>query len=410
MPKTIPSFVRKYRLPLLAALCLVPTVINVIRYSFHIGEWWPSVHYFVGYDTGFGGRKLIGTICGWLFPDYVTGGVVTGIVLVANLLLLLLLLLFVLRTVKPGDAMTPVAAVLVLYVVQPFNVLQFCNRGMSAGFMETYQLVLTLGWLLLFLRWRGRWWYYLLTLLVAAAGCLIHHTFCCTLFPLFVALFVYDMTDGGFSVKKAVVYGLICLAILSLFVSIWLFGHMNVDIDTLQADIVRRAAPDACGADKEALRQYYYDYGSNNVEGLQSLRIVEFVFSLLLMSPILAVFYWPWFAAARHSRQCRYWIVPVVITVLTIPVFLRTTDYTRWWICWFFGLMALLLVVSHDGNLPLKEALERMWLFFKRRWYLAVLLLVYAAQLYYISYEGLVPAIVLRNFLFGFTPYDSIVF
>ena len=218
------------------------------------------------------------------------------------------------------------------------------------------------------------------------------------------------MFDGGFSVKKAAAYGLICLAMLLLFLAIWLFGHMNVDIDTLQADIVRRADPDACGAYKEALRQYYYDYGENNVDNLQGLRILEFLFSLLLMSPILAVLYWPWFSAAKRTRSCRYWIVPVVVTILTIPVFMRTTDYSRWWICWFFGLMALLLVASHDEDAPVTEAMDRMWLFFKRRWYLAVLLAVYAAQLYYVSYEGLVPAIVLRNFLFGFTQFDTITF
>lgn len=403
------SFWQVYRLPLLLLACLLPTLINVFRFSRHIGAWWPSVHYFVGYETGFGGRKLMGTLCGWLFPSYVQGWMVSTLVLTSNLLMLLLFVLLICMTVRRiSSATLPVCMALLVYGLNPFSILQYCNRGLSSGFMETYQLLLVLAWLPLFLRCRRRWYYYLATLVVAVVGCLIHHTFCCTLFPLMVALFVYDLFVERFPVDRTVAYGAVCLLMAGLFLAIWFHSTMTVDIDTLQQRIIARADSDACGAYKEALRQYYYAAYENNVQNLQLLRLVEFVFTLVLMAPVFVIAYFPWLQAAKRSGQSMYWIVPAVLTLLTLPVFFRTTDYSRWWTCWFFCLTALSLVAFGKGDKPVIDALDELWCFFKRRWYLGVILLVYLAQLFQSGYEGLTHAVVLREFLFGATPFDII--
>ena len=76
--------------------------------------------------------------------------------------------------------------------------------------------------------------------------------------------------------------------------------------------------------------------------------------------------------------------------------------------CWFFSLLALLLVAFGKGDQPVSEALERLWDFFKQRWYLGVLMAIYLAQFYQWAYEGLADAILLREWLFGTTPFDTI--
>ena len=126
----------------------------------------------------------------------------------------------------------PVAMLLALYAAGPFSMFTYVATHLSVCFMETYQLVLVLAWLALYVRHRGRWYYYLATFAVSILGCLVHHTFCCTLFPLMLSLMLFDAFEGGrLQRARAAIYGADVLLMLGLpfvatqnAISYWPFG------------------------------------------------------------------------------------------------------------------------------------------------------------------------------------------
>ncbi len=399
------TWVQKYSVPLIMALALVPSMIRCIvyAYSFPFGSDPISYYYFIGLDTGFGGRKLMGTLCQWLLPEYVEHRHLRALVITANALMLGLFVWITHRAVSRNiKESLPIALMLLVYLLSPFSLLTWVDSKLSVGFMETHMMVLTLTWLLLYLRWRGRWHFYLSTLVIAAAGIMIHHTFACLFFPLMVALFIYDsLEENSINWKKAFVYGGICLSLLVLFICIWKFHHMNIDIDSLNNEIRQRAAPDACEWNTDELRiRYYGEQSENRAEVFRKFhRYPEFILSLFMLLPVFFVFYYPWIKASKQSRQWKYALIPLSITALTLPSFYMVTDYGRLWTAWFFTLMLSLVAVWILKDKNLHDAMKRTILLAKKYWWLALMILVYAFQLHIQGYDGLREAIELRRFV-----------
>lgn len=405
MNNKIIQWAERYSIALLTALALLPALAKCIvyAYSFPFGSDPISFYYFIGLDTGFGGRKLMGTLCQWLLPSYVEHRHLRMLVITANTLMLGLFVWITHKSVSRNlrDSL-PMAAILLAYLLSPFSLANWVDSRLSVGFMETYMMVLTMVWLLLYLRWRGQWHFYLSTLIIAAAGIMIHHTYACLFFPLMVALFIYDtLGEHGIDWKKGLAYGGICLAMLVLFVCIWKFHHMNIDMESLYADIRQRAAPDACEWNKDELHiRYYIGQSENRAMAFQhGHRYSELVLSLLMLAPIFAIFYWPWTRAYNICRQPRYLLMPLVITVLALPTFFMVTDYSRLWTAWFFMLIMLLMAMVSLKDNALQAALKDMLLMAKRHWWLTAMLLVYAFQLHVQGYDGLREAIELRRFV-----------
>ena len=340
---------QRYALPATLAICFL---FNIIRC--HIKPRilsMPAINYFVGYETGFGGRKLIGTLFGWMLPDYTTAASLIPITLTACLLISLLFITIVWKAIPVVNNSTlPLTALTIVYLLSPYGIFKWFIPELAPLFMETYQILLVLTWVLLFVKCRDNWLYWPATIIIAAAGCLIHHTFCCTVFPLMAALFAYDiLRDNGINWKKTLYYGLVCTFILALFVAIWGFGGMNIDIDTLCQRLSKRIDPaiicdwDGRGLGKVTLEEFYYMTNAENhtmcAELLSKMRI-DFIFTLLYLSPLVAALWYPWFSAVRHSssnwERTRYILVSLAATALTVPIFFMATDYGRWWFCYFF--------------------------------------------------------------------------
>ncbi|MBP3763924.1 MAG: hypothetical protein J6I49_08645 [Bacteroidales bacterium] len=392
-------FVARYGLLLLLAAAVVPALVSLFYDAFRIHwcDWWPTYNYFIGYEYGFGSRKLIGTLVGPLLPEVVTAKHIRLLVLPANVLMLLGAVWFVWRCLRAGGrAAVPVAVLTALYAVNPFSLTEWVTSSLSLGFMETYQLVATLVWLLLFLRWRGRWWYYVATLLVTTACCLVHHTFCCTLLPLYTALFVYDtLQDGRLHRGKAIAYGSMLALLLVLFVLLWRCSGMNIDMETLYSRIDGRANQDVL-PDRDGLRMLYYLSNSDNASGrtFDHQRDLRFAIELLFMLPLLAILVCPWVVAARRApagaARWRYRLVPAIALLMTVPVFFMATDYTRWWTCWTFTLATLPLAAFATGDTLFRQALLQLGGFLRRHWWLPPLLAAYLVQFHLDLFEGMV--------------------
>lgn len=395
------------RMVLLASLLAVlPSFLYAVVIAFDTdwSQWLPSFNYFVGYETGFGGRKLIGTLFSWVFPGMVTPGHVRVFILTANLLMLALLCLFMYRSLTMHGELSPGAlALAVLYAVGPFSLMAFVRTPLSMGFMETYQLALVLAWLMLYLHRRDGLAYYAATLAVASFGILIHHTFCCTLMPVMVALCLMDCFAKPAAVwRKVACYAVVTVLVAVLLAMLWWRGGMNVPMDELLASMRERdvgVMPD----DERGFRLLYY---ATNAENMQSnliefpYKYVEFGLSLLLLSPLLFAMHWPWAGAARRAEgKGRRWLyrgASLAVPLLTLPLFVVATDYSRWWIGYFFSMTAATLATYATGDRPMAGSLKAMWGWLKKHWWVAAALLVYAAQLCMLDYRGLKQAVELR--------------
>ncbi|MBP5545672.1 MAG: hypothetical protein J6X59_00110, partial [Bacteroidales bacterium] len=72
---------------IVAFLAMLPSFLYafVIAFDTDWRQWLPTFNYFVGYETGFGGRKLIGTLFNWLFPGTITPAHIRSFILTANI-------------------------------------------------------------------------------------------------------------------------------------------------------------------------------------------------------------------------------------------------------------------------------------------------------------------------------------
>lgn len=379
----------KYSLLSLLLVAMMPSAATAVYYAFHDHwcDYWPTFNYFIGYEYGFGGRKLIGTLLGPLMPEMVTAKHIRMFVLPANLLMLFGTAWVVWRALADrGVQAVPVALLLALYAANPFSLFAYVHTHLSMCFMETYQLLLVLLWLALYVKRRSTWYYYLATPLVAILGCLIHHTFCCTLLPLMIGLVLFDtFQNGRLHRGRGTFYAVSLLLLLALFVALWLFSGMNIGQEELYARIAARANQDVL-PDRDGLRMLYFLSNAENSAGaFTAARAWQFAVELLLMLPLMALLASPWVVAARQTydriERLRYWL-PLAAQLLVVPVFFMATDYSRWWVCWTFSLAMMPMAAFATGDKGMSVALQTLWQWMKRRWYLPLMLAIYLMQLH----------------------------
>lgn len=411
------SFVKEYKVFFVLAIAFVPALITVVTLAYGPVEnyGWNILYYHVGYETGFGGRKLLASFCHFVFPEFVTLRNIRTMVIIANFTLVLLFILFTGKSILNCRKTSVWLPVSLLYLLGPFSIVAFMTSELSVAFTETYQIVLTLVWLLLWVRYRGKWLFYIATLLVATTCCLQHHTFCCTLFPLYVGLFAYDIIGSNrLHTNKMIVYGSICFILLGILFVIWKFSQMTIGIEELNDWLKEHASVDAFEGSRQAQTAYYYQTNAENREAISEMfswrfRYGELFWSIVLMLPLLVTVYYPWVRASHTASSklsaWRYRLVWILITILTVPIFCMAIDYSRWFICYFFSMFAATMAVISTKDRPLSAALSRMYRWFSNHPFFSVALVLYLIGLHCTSYHegdfGLREAIKLWSFIKG---------
>lgn len=394
---------------ILTAIALTPLAARVITIILTTSDFgWPAYNYFIGYETGFGGRKLIGTLCNLLLPGNVRVPQIQAIVIVANILLMALSVLFVAKCLNRIEAKPQLAFLLAIYLIAPFSILEWFNTGMSIIFMETYQMIIVLVWLLLYINHHQNRWFNIVTILMVIVCVLIHHTFCCILFPLVVALLVYDMFESEQLSKKGVIWASsVCVATALLLVFIWLFSRMTIPIDALRARLDMKSEPGILTQEPRALEMLYYmsnsDNAISNSDYLYKQKLCEFFMTIVLLSPLFSVLLFPMIYATHRTKMTplkwRYIIMSIVLIFFPLPIFLMATDYGRWFTGWLFCLIAINCVMNAIHDKYFNEGSAKIYSFFKRNYWLPLLLVVWLGCLHTLSFEGLKEAILAREFL-----------
>ena len=160
---------------------------------------------------------------------------------------------------------------------------------------------------------------------------------------------------------------------------------MNIGQEELYARIAARANQDVL-PDRDGLRMLYFLSNAENSAGaFTAARAWQFAVELLLMLPLLVLLATPWVVAARQTydriERLRYWL-PLAAQLLVVPVFFMATDYSRWWVCWTFSLAMMPMAAFATGDKGMSVALQTLWQWMKRRWYLPLMLAIYLMQLH----------------------------
>jgi hypothetical protein len=384
-------------------------VVNQVRYYYYENNntFLTVLYYYVGYDTGFGGRKLIGTICNLLTDNLDRQSLIGTMSILANALMFLLLALFAYRVSSKGENKEASIMMLLVWALSPFSLIGFARCGLSTHFIETYQFALTLGWILLFIKHGRKRWFHLITIIVAVVCTLIHHTFCCTIFPLFIALLILDSFDSNGQIIPQKSFWVLTTGILlsGLFFAIWHFSSMNISIDELMARLRGHMGPNEKYILEDGLNAFYYISNSENhrasMTPILNNRLLEIPFYLILTLPILLFSYYPLVSAARHAEgrrvKWKYRLVYLSITLLTLPIFFVACDYGRWVVGWSFSLFAVTMTASAIRDRGVCDAIQRLFSLCKNYWCLFALFIIYESLLYLNGFEGLEQAIKLRK-------------
>lgn len=410
------SLTTKYGIYILLSIAFIPALITVVTRAYGSVEnyGWNILYYHVGYETGFGGRKLLASFCHLIFPDFVQLRHIRTMVITINILMVALFVLFVGKCFQKNKSTSTLLTVITLYFIGPFPLTAYMSSGLTNIFIETYQITFTLLWILLWTKHRGQWLFYIFTLIISLICCLLHHTFCCTLFPLYIGLFAYDIIGRNeINLKHLIGYGMICALLLGLLVIIWKFSQMNIGIDLLNEWFKSHVAVDAYESSRQAQTAYYYQTNAENRAAIAHVlswgyRYGELLCSLLLLSPLLIAVYYPWIRASHTAptklSAWRYRLVWILITMITIPVFFIAIDYSRWFVCLFFSMFVATMAAINIGDKHITAAGLRMARFFKTHPIITISLVIYLLGLHITPYSdqyGLKEGIDLWYFIKG---------
>jgi hypothetical protein len=350
-----------------------------------------SPYYFIGYETGFGGRKLIGSLFSLFLPDYVQHRHITPVVFMAFLLLAIMFVVLVCRTIKLKDMKSSpesrsILCFLAIYLISANSIFGFI--GQCAGFIDVFLYLLTLAFVFIYIKYRGKWFYYFSTTLIVLAGCLTHHIFCCLFFPLFFALFINEVySNNQLRVKEFVVYGIITLMLIILFCLIWFFSS-PVDIDAVYEQVCSRTN----GVCIKERIVFHWLYGSNHENYLSMwengqfpLRYYQFLPVAVLMTPIIALFYSPWIMAIKNAekgiQRRKYLLMFLAQNLLFLPIFVIATDYFRWWYAWFFCQIIMMLTMYKIKDYFFCSQMLVVFSLLKRNRILTLLLIIYICSI-----------------------------
>ena len=357
------DFCERYAPALLVLLVCVPTMVNLLEVnSFH------TFFYFSDYSTGFGGRKLLGTLCDLWFPEVVGRIHIYPLLFSVCAIMIGLFAWFCNTCVRQNDLnYFALLVFLFVYLLSPYSFTGFINGTL----IDCYVCTATLCFLFVYMKYRGTWYYYILTLLILCVACLTHQLFCNAFFPLVFSLFILDIfMDANNRKKNILLYTIISLCLFVLFCSITVWGGMNVDAETYYNYLQTRVTGDIDLSRKEALYYNFYATLPEHIDAylipMWKYNIARFVFTLIVYAPLWLMLWLPWILAIKNTHNIRekwcYILMQVSLHVMIMPTYIMTVDYQRWTYAYCFCQVCMLLVLySYNADNVIKLQMDKLF-------------------------------------------------
>lgn len=340
--------------------------------------------YVIGYNTGFGGRKLVGTVVNYIFQTP-TIGRICNVVNVINITVCFLFSLLcnnylqVMR--KYGEGHFAAALYLVaLYMLCPAAImflLVFPNYGRLDILLYLACLVFCVCFKA---RNNNRLMYFVVISILICLCILAHHIFVTTYFSFFVALAIYDIWGKGFNkylFRAYTVIGLLCIALFFIIIKM---STMNVPLDA-----ATHLAPNI-----ELSRKFvcfgYYAHITDHIEQYILTKyprlIAGFTFTTILLAPLFFAFSMIWrrLYLLVETRDAKILIRGMLCAfLLFVPAFFVTVDYPRWFGAFIFTQFLLIAYLTCYGENEFEKMKDIIISLLSKHKFYATALLLYCS-------------------------------
>lgn len=329
------DFIKRHRYTSIIALIFFVQFLTRFVVQMHP---YMQVNYVIDYSSGFGPRKLIGSILNLLVPgDNVNFAHVIVFLVVANALVIALASSvignFIKSTLSIGNTKIYYFALLMcaVYIVGPFG-LQYLFHNENFGRMDLF--IIACCFIFISITHTKRPLFYLSSAILMVASCLIHQIFVCVFLPLFCAVYIYRIFKADHWRKEAT-YGVLSMGVLTMIFMCIQFFPPN--IYSLSEIVPILQSKTDLSIDKMAVFYEYYAPISHHLFEYVPMYIdrliISFVTSLLILSPLLYLLVIFWEGVINSSDNKKYRLTIRLINdafLLSIPAFICTIDHGRW--------------------------------------------------------------------------------
>lgn len=342
----------KYKIELAVFITIIMTMLSNIALSI---PHWNFLTFVIDYNTGFGGRKLIGTVVSTILGGFVS--IKSVIILMLSFIIIIVSVLSLLigafikrlKSYGHGHYLFSIYT-FALYLFCPASLLFLVNSS-NMGRMDGFIIILLFLFIPFYVRNKYK---YSLVLLLSILSMLIHPIFACTYFAFYMAIMIYDSWSAGVDKRKVFVSLSICVILFVFFYFIQLAPKNVVNVDEAFAYLQSRTD---YPLNKSSL--YYEYYAPMNIH-LQDWAIPNYLHSivglvlcLIFLSPVFLFFYVFWKGCIKESEskeRKRVFIMMNASFLIMIPAFVVTVDYARWMASYIICQFALIGILTYLGD------------------------------------------------------------
>lgn len=381
MTEKIKYFFHTFYRELLFFILFAFTLLSTLPDELH---GWNSGWYAMDYSLGFDSRLFIGSLLRLFYPNFLPASAVYTFVLLSLIFLLALLayvLGYALRRFAGSVSETGLLVLIALYLLCPGSPAYLWSAE-NMGRFDMYLLLITLIAGIVYLHVHSATVCLVLYTVCGLVALSIHQGYFFTFFPLLLTLYILTVTSETKNNSRHLTAAFLCIGILgAAFLYFQFFSHIHaVTCEQLVAAL--RARTDLV-LNESALR---YEYFSGIAKSAQDLvlnqlgeRIRYGIVTLLLLSPLAAVYGWFWFHLLKAAftlshrqtpsgKKCSYTNnllllrhLPILLSqLLFLPAFILTIDWGRWFGAFLTvqALQIIFLAVKKDASTL--SALEKL--------------------------------------------------
>jgi hypothetical protein len=346
-----------------------------------IGELNPfcTSPYVMNYSLGVHSRLFIGSVFEVLFSPISVNRLYYFIIFSNTMLALVgaIFLGYVIRSTSEGArfGLTAAVALLIASPAAPGFLFYWGNFGR----MDVY--LLATMWLSLLIMPSGRFrWIVILLMPIAMAT---HQVFLFTYCPAVVGAFFYEAYRRK-SRGTWVGFILMCLMICGSFL-FFQFYHAPLAFDNANDMTYALQARSDIPVDLRMIESEYFKNIGNHIDifvkvGLSD-RITRGAIVVLLMLPLVALYIGFWIKCIRRGGQPLLWILLSILPLASLPAFLLTIDWGRWFAALTLSSFSLIFYLTARRERIPSDFFTRFGARVKRHPLLVIALMIYFISL-----------------------------
>lgn len=352
---------------------------------------WPYTFYLLSYDLGHGSRLLIGTIFNLIFHNFLPYKTVTTIVTIFTLIICLLVSVLLGRLLKLADKKaesTGICFLVLLYLALPTKISAYFSDTLL-GYFEIYIFPIVIAIICLLTTRKQNWGFWILVSVLCFICLAIHQGFLFILFPLVLALMIYNLRENNQGRKTMLGTILVCAVVAISFIYFQFFSKLNFKtVEELIAVVFHRTdVTYNINFLKQPYNCEYYDSLYQKLIGtmIYALKNIfdpsHLAFAVIFFTPVFIVIKKIWdgiYANCQSEAEKKTYKLMQACGLLFIPLFALACDWGRWTFWLINYQFAMIFVLYWWNSKPLIIAMQELSEFVKTNKFMLGLFLIFA--------------------------------